>query len=99
MIRHIVSWRLAATDPAQKSTDARFVIDSLEGLVGRVPTLDALRVHKDVGVTDGNWDLVLVADYASHVALDAYLEHPDHVAVVAQIKPLFAARASVDFEV
>jgi quinol monooxygenase YgiN len=93
-----VTWRLASGDPVQRQADARFVIDSLEGLVGKVPTLDALTVSEDVGVTAGNWDLVLVADYASHDALDRYQEHPDHLAVVAQIKPLLASRASVDFE-
>jgi hypothetical protein len=99
MIRHYVAWRLAAGEAEQKQADARFVADTLEALVGRVPGLDALSVRPDVAGLEGNWDLVLVADFASIAALEAYLTHPEHVAAVAQVKPLFAARAAVDVEI
>ena len=99
MIRHYVAWRLTAEDAERKRSDARFVADTLEALVGRVPGLDALTVRPDVAGLEGNWDLVLVADFASLGALEAYLTHPDHVAAVAQVKPLFAARAAVDVEI
>lgn len=98
MIRHIVVWQLKSEDPAQKQADIAYVTEQLEGLNGRVPTLKTLRVHADVARTDGNWDVGLVADYESHDDLDAYQVHPDHEAVVANIKSLFAARASLDFE-
>ena len=99
MIRHYVAWRLAADEPEQKRADARFVADTLEALVGRVPGLDALSVRPDAAGLEGNWDLVLVADFASLTALEAYLTHPEHVAAVAQVKPLFGARAAVDVEI
>jgi quinol monooxygenase YgiN len=99
MIRHIVVWQLLSEDPAQKEADFRYVKEQLEGLNGVIPTLKSLTVHADVARTDGNWDLGLVADYDSRDDLDAYQVHPAHQAVVANVKPLFRSRATLDFEV
>jgi len=42
---------------------------------------------------------VLIADYDSLAALEAYQVHPDHVAATQIIRPLVASRSNVDFAV
>jgi hypothetical protein len=99
MIRHIVSWKLSAEDEAGKDAAAATITETLEGLVPLIPEILALRVGRNVAYPQTNFDLVLVADYASLEALDAYQVHPEHQRAVGIIKPLVALRANVDFEV
>jgi CRISPR/Cas system CMR-associated protein Cmr5 small subunit len=98
MIRHVVAWKLAATDPEQKAADAATVTRLLSSLPAVVPSIAALTVGPNVAFFESNWDVVLVADYESLADLEAYQVHPEHQAVVPQIKALTAERAAVDFE-
>ena len=43
--------------------------------------------------------MVLYSAFESREVLDAYQEHPDHMAVKAQVKPLCSSRTVVDYEV
>ena len=99
MIRHVVAWKLAATEPEQKAADAATITGLLSSLVGVVPSISSLAAGPNVAYFDSNWDVVLVADFESLEGLDAYQTHPEHLAVVPQIKALAAGRAAVDFEV
>ncbi len=99
MIRHVVAWKLASTEPSQKAADAATISALLTGLVGVVPSISALTVGSNVAYFDSNWDVVLVADYESLEGLDAYQAHPAHLEVVPQIKALVTGRVAVDFEV
>ncbi len=99
MIRHVVAWKLAATEPEQKAADAAEIARLLSGLVGVVPSISALDVGPNMAYFDANWDAVLVADFATLADLDAYQTHPAHLEVVPQIRALVAQRASVDIEV
>ena len=96
MIHHIVLWKLAADDAAQREQDAAGVRDRLEALAGVVPGLAAISVRADVGTTDGNWDLALVSEHDDEEALAAYQAHPAHVEAAAFIKTVVAGRAAVD---
>lgn len=96
MIRHLVFWKLAATDPAQKAADAEGVRTRLESLVGVIPGLHELTVRADVGDTDGNWDLALISIHTDAAALDGYQVHPQHVEAAAWIRGVVSARACVD---
>jgi hypothetical protein len=99
MIRHVVSWKLAATDEAQRELDATAIVEGLESLPALIPEILAFRVGRNVATYDGNWDLTLIADYASLDALEVYQVHPEHQKVVAIVKPRVSARSGVDFEV
>lgn len=99
MIRHLVMWKLAAEDPAQKTSDAEGIKSRLEALVPLVDGLESLTVSFDLGENPGNWDAALVADYVDTAALDRYLEHPDHVVAAAWLKTVVASRSCVDFQV
>lgn len=99
MIRHVVAWKLAATDPAQKETDAARIVAELSALVGVVDSIRSLQVGANMAYADRNWDVVLVGDFDDLDGLDAYQVHPSHVAAAAVVRSLVADRASVDIEV
>jgi Stress responsive A/B Barrel Domain len=99
MIRHIVSWKLTAENPAEKKVTAARIRAELEALRPHIAEIKQLSVNENVVITELNWDLVLVADYDSPEALRAYQVHPEHQKVSAMITSLVSARASVDFEI
>ncbi|TFC80277.1 Dabb family protein [Cryobacterium cheniae] len=95
MIRHIVSWQLAASDPEEKAAAAAGIADRLEGLVGVVDEIRSLRVGFDVaGGT--NWDVVLIADFDDLDAVSRYQAHPAHQAAGTFIRSVVSSRMAVD---
>ncbi len=99
MIRHFVTWKLAATDPAEKAEAAATIRRELESLVPLIPEVHSLEVRSNEGYFDVNWDLVLIAEYETWEALQAYQVHPEHQRVGAIVRANVSARASIDFEV
>ncbi len=97
MIRHIVSWRLAADDAGQRAADAEGIRQRLEGLRG-VVRAERIVVGVDLGATEGNWHVVLDSDFATADDLAAYQVHPAHVEAAAFIRSVVAARSCVDYE-
>ncbi|GAA2245355.1 Dabb family protein [Herbiconiux moechotypicola] len=98
MIRHVVAWKLSATDPAQKAADAAAITALLSSLPPLIPSIASLTVGPNVAYFEKNWDVVLVADYATLADLDAYQQHPAHLEVAPQVAALVSDRASVDIE-
>ncbi len=98
MIRHIVTWKLAAEDAVGKAESAAVIKAELEALVPIIDEVVSLEVHANEAYFDVNWDVVLVAEYASLAGLDAYQVHPAHQKAAAIVRQHVAARASVDFE-
>ena len=94
-ILHIVSWKLAATDPAEKAGHAAGMVARLGGLVGVIDEIRSLRVGPDV-VGGGNWDVALVAEFDDEVGLAHYQTHPAHVEVVGYVRAVTAERMAVD---
>lgn len=78
--------------------DAAFKFKTaLEALPASIEALSAISCHLNNVPADGNWTLVLHAECADEAALATYAAHPAHIACVALIKPLIAARACVDY--
>jgi hypothetical protein len=99
MIRHVVSWKLAAEDDAQRAEQAAEVARRLNALDGVVPQLRSISAGANVAYPDTNWDVTLVADFDSIAELEAYQVHPAHEEVVAFVRSVVASRVAVDFEV
>lgn len=99
MIRHIVTWKLRAEDAEGKAAAVAEIKAVLEALVPVIDELVSLEVHPNAAYEDVNWDVVLVADYASVDDLTAYQVHPDHVAAAAIVRGHVTERASIDFEI
>lgn len=98
MIRHIVEFRLAASDPEQRALETRFIHDQLTALVGVVPTVRSILVMADLGLLADHWDVVLVSEHDSTADLEAYQVHPAHKAAAAQVSTVVIDRAIVDYE-
>jgi len=75
------------------------IADRLRELPGVIPEIQAYSVGVNAGVNPGNYDFVVVADFADRDAYLAYRDHPAHRAVVDQyINPLVARRAAIQYE-
>lgn len=94
-IRHIVSWKLSGNDE-QRAALAQALAENLEGLMGNVPTLVGLLAKPNAVEADGNWDLVLIADFEDQAGLEAYQRHPDHVAVAKRMQEVAVDRSAID---
>ena len=94
-ILHIVSWKLTATDPADKAEHAAQMAARLGALVGVVDEIRSLRIGPDV-VGGANWDIALVAEFDDQAALGRYQVHPAHVAAGAYGRAVVADRMAVD---
>lgn len=99
MIRHIVTWTLKSDDQEEKAAQTADIAARLSPLVDLVEGFDWLEIHSDMGGIDGNSDVLLVSQFASRDALNAYLDHPEHLAAVEVIREYFAGRAAIDYEV
>ena len=92
MIRHIVMWKFRpGTEAEQKA-----FLEGLRGLQGVIPQLKRSEVAVNVG--QGNYDAVLVSEFESLEALDAYTNDPRHKAVSALCKSIRTDRVAVDYE-
>lgn len=92
MIRHIVMWKFR---PGTEAEQAKF-LGGLRDLQGVIPQL--LRSEVAVNVGKGNYDAVLVSEFESLEALDAYKNDPRHKAVSALCKSIREDRVAVDYE-
>lgn len=97
-IRHVVMWKLAAEDPAERSAQAAEVARRLNALDGVVPQLLSISAGANSAYPDANWDVTLVADFASLAELERYQVHPAHEKAAEYIRSVVAGRAAVDFE-
>ncbi len=94
MIRHVFMWQVADGHDKQK------VVDLLTTLSERLPSLRSWELGAHVGEPNDNgrpWDGVLISDFDDWEGLAEYSDDPFHTEVVAQLKPMVAERAVVDF--
>lgn len=92
MIRHIVMWKFR---PGTEDEQQKF-LEGLRGLQGVIPQL--LRSEVAVNVGEGNYDAVLVSEFADLEALETYKNDPRHQAVSALCKSIREDRVAVDYE-
>ena len=96
MIRHVVviSWKPEATaEQKQQASD---------DLATLPPLMNGLRNYvfgPDAGITDGNADFAIVADFDDAASYVAYRDHPAHVDVDKRsIAPISTQRRAVQLE-
>jgi hypothetical protein len=97
MIRHVVifTWS-AAADARRRATS----VQALRRLRQDVGGMLALVVAEDAGLSDGNGDVVLIADFPDVEAFYRYAQDPVHLAVVAEhVRPWLAARSAVQYQI
>ena len=94
--RHVVMFKWS------DGVDAEHVERVRNGLSALPAEIDVIRdyVHgSDLGVSDGNYDYVVVADFDDVDDFRTYRDHPQHVLVVDElIKGHVSDRAAVQYE-
>lgn len=98
-IRHVVTWKLASEDAAQRGAQAAEMAQRLNALDGVVPQIRSISAGANSVYPDANWDVTLVADFDSVEALEQYAVHPAHEEVAVYIRSVVVSRVAVDFEV
>ena len=97
MIRHVVTftWSDAADDGRRAA-----ILQALRGLREDVGGMTSLVVEGDAGLSDGNADAVLIADFPDVEAFKRYAQDPVHQSVLTEhVRPWLAARSAVQYRV
>ena len=96
MIRHVVvfTWSEDA-DEARRTS----ILAALRGLEQQVGGMTSLTVADDAGLSEGNAQTVLVADFPDVEAYRRYAGDPVHRAVLAEhVRPFLAGRSAVQYQ-
>ena len=97
MIRHVVVFTWSADADAGRRART---LEALRGLEQDVGGMTSLVVADDAGLTDGNADTVLIADFPDVEAFTRYAKDPVHLSVIAEhVRPWLAARSAVQYRV
>lgn len=102
-LKHIVMWKLLDhAEGADKATNARLLKEKLLACAQLSPgTLRFEVVTAQEAQAQGleaTYDVVLYSEFTDKAALDAYAEHPQHVALKGFIGPIREARQCMDWE-
>jgi hypothetical protein len=97
MFRHVVMMRFTPeSTPAQIAAMKARLLQ----LPGQIPEIRNYVVGEDARVNDGNYDLVIVADFDDVDSYVVYRDHPVHQAVIKEsIRPILADRVAVQHQI
>lgn len=100
MIKHIVMWKLKEQaeggDRATNAVKMKALLDSCAKVVPGILAFEAVLAQPGLEAT---YDVVLYSEFADKAALDAYQDHPQHVAIKPFIGAVREARQCMDYEV
>ena len=92
-LRHVVT--LTFRDDTSDDHVAE-IVSRLRALPDAIPELRSYVIGTDVGRSDGNASLAIVADFDSWAGYEAYRDHPAHQAVIQDlILPVLAGRTAL----
>lgn len=94
MIRNVV---LAKLKTGFDVAEVERIQDGLRGL--NCPGTVRYTVGSDAGLRDGNWDFVIVADFADVDSYRGYDADPGHNELRARLAPFIAQIARAQFEI
>lgn len=100
MIRHIVMWKFK--DEAQGASKTENLLKAkalLEACAGIVPGMLALEVAMAQPGLEATYDLILNSAFTDRTALDAYQNHPQHVALKPFLGDVRLERQCMDYEI
>lgn len=99
MIKHIVMWQLKdVAEGADKAANALKMKQLLDECAGIVPGILKFETALATPGLEATYDVVLYSEFESKAALDAYQEHPKHVALKPFIGAVRQARQCMDYE-
>lgn len=89
-VRHIVLLTL------DDGCDVDALLAALRDLPARIPALRSYVVGRDLGISEGNATIGVVADVDDEAGFVEYRDHPAHQQVIAErIRPHLVARTAV----
>lgn len=93
MIQHIVMWKF------REGTEARAAefLSALEGLYEQIDCIRSMTVRRSA-VENSDYDAVLLSEFDSLEAVEAYKKDPRHLAAAAICKEIRTARCAIDIE-
>ena len=94
---HIVMWDVVGKTTDEKADAIAAVRREFEGLKGKIPGMTKLEIGVDKSRVSYACDMVLVTEFESQSALDAYATHPAHLEARDRLEGLRIARHQVDF--
>jgi quinol monooxygenase YgiN len=99
MIKHIVMWKLKEhAEGADRAANAAKMKSLLDGCRDVVPGIVEFEVAVAQPGLEATYDIVLYSVFADKAALDAYQDHPKHVAVKPFIGAVRLERQCMDYE-
>jgi heme-degrading monooxygenase HmoA len=99
MLKHIVMWKLKDhADGADKAANAVKMKQLLDACAGIVPGIRRFEVALAQPGLEATYDVVLYSEFESKEALDAYQQHPQHVALKPFMGAVREARQCMDYE-
>jgi hypothetical protein len=100
VIKHIVMWKLKEqAEGGDRATNMQKMKVLLDGCANIVPGIVKFEAALAQPGLEATYDVVLYSEFASRAALDAYQDHPDHVAIKPFIGAVREQRQCMDYEV
>ncbi len=98
MLRHIVMWKLKdQAEGADKATNAAKMKTLLDSCAGLVPGMGKFEVALAQTGLEATYDVVLYSEFADMACLQAYQQHPTHLAIIPFIGAVREARQCMDY--
>lgn len=96
MYRHVVMFRFNDdVDESEKTA----ISEGLSSLPGQIPEIKTYHHGSDLGLNEGNFDYVVVADFDTVDEYITYRDHSDHRAVINErIAGRVAERVAVQYQ-
>lgn len=99
MIKHIVMFKLKATDGISEYDNALEVKKRFDDVIANVKELKKGKVViNSAEAPDSNYTIALICDFDSIDGLNAYQVHPAHVEFGKFIATIRTERACIDYE-
>lgn len=99
MLKHIVMWKFkdqaAGAEKAKNLAKAKVLLESCADLTPGLLKFEVAAAQPGLECT---YDLLLYSEFTDAAALDAYQNHPQHVAIKPFIKAVNLERQCMDFE-
>lgn len=95
MIKHVVllNWKAEVTPSQVEAVSAAF-----DALRQEIPEIVSYTFGPDAGIYRGNADYALIAEFHTEADLQAYVKHPRHQALMAEVTgPIMASFQSIQF--
>jgi|SRR5471030_954694 len=100
MIKHIVIWKLKeyaeGADRAANAVKMKAMLDGCANIVPGILKFEAVLAQPGLEATH---DIILYSEFADKAALDAYQDHPKHVAIKPFVGAVRAERHCMDYEI